>query len=205
MTHDPEGYRESMREFRKRLGILNDVLLPFVSAGVVAIPNCELAALQLRKMYELIGFASLSANRHRYVVLRKRYEKDWNLAEILVRIEKVNPAFLPIGLDETYAAGTSAAPHILRTKGSRIDKTLLLEHHGRLANLLHARNPYRPELDYEWWHGWLQQRARELVETLELHTVAIEYQKTIYRVALRDAETDDVSVTVMNFNLVSGQ
>ncbi len=34
---------------------------------------------------------------------------------------------------------------------------------------------------------------------MECHAVMIEYQKTMYRVAMRDAETDDVLVVVMNF------
>lgn len=188
-----------MQELIKRLGLFESAMAPYVQQGAIAIANCELAALQLRKMYELVGFASISANKGRYSAARKRYEKDWNLADILNQIERLNPAFLSISLVENWNAGTPAAPHGISEGTERFEKKTLLEHHGRLGNILHARNPYSSPVDYGSWHEWMIERRNELVAIMECHAVMIEYQKTMYRVAMRDAETDDVLVVVMNF------
>jgi hypothetical protein len=190
-----------MQEFIKRLRLFETVMRPFVHDGTVSIANCELAALQLRKMYELVGFASISANKARYVEIRKSFEKDWNLAEILSRIEQFNPAFLPIGLQESWKSGTTNDPHMISADGPRFEKKQLLENHGRLGRLLHARNPYAEEIDYRQWHVWMIERCKELMAVTECHAVVIEYQKTMYRVAMCDAETNDVMVAIMNSEL----
>ncbi len=47
------------------------------------------------------------------------------------------------------------------------------------------------------------ERCNELTAILECHAVMIEYQKTLYRVAMRDEQLDDVLVVVMNFEMAS--
>jgi hypothetical protein len=192
-----------MQELIRRLAIFEKAMRPFVDQGVVSIPNCELAALQLRKIYELVGFASISANQARYSEIRNRYEKDWNLAEILNRIERFNPTFLPISLVETWGDGTIDSPHAISEGEARFEKASLLAFHGRLGEILHAQNPYSSEIDYRWWHEWMIERCNELTAILECHAVMIEYQKTLYRVAMRDEQLDDVLVVVMNFEMAS--
>ena len=201
LTHDTQGYRLCMQEFKQRLLVFNVAMTPVDEPGKYLVGNVELAALQLRKMYELVGFASLSANLERYAKARKRYEKDWNLADILGRIERVNPTFLPHGLDETYIDYNGRPTLNIADNGLHIDKRTLLAHHGRLGQILHAKNPYSEEVNYSEWHAWLHERATELVALMTLHAVSIEYRKTLYRVAMRDEETDDVLIVVMNFEL----
>lgn len=203
LTHDPDAYKACMQELAKRLEIFGTAMSPFAERGIVSVANCELAALQLRKMYELVGFASISANKNRYVEARSRYEKDWNLAEILNRIEQFNPAFLPISLEETWGDGTDAQPHIISESGPRFSKRMLLEHHGRLGDILHAKNPYAAPIDYRQWHVWMTERCNELVSIMECHAVVIEYQRTMYRVAMLDEETKDVVVVIMNFEMAA--
>ena len=190
-----------MQELVQRLGLFDTAIRPFAHKGTISIANCELAALQLRKMYELVGFASISANKRRYAEIRTRFERDWNLGEILNRIEKVNPQFLPISLVEKWGDGTNRSPHSISQGVAKFEKQSLLEHHGRLGEILHARNPYAKPINYRYWHDWMLERCRELIAVMECHAVMIEYQKTMYRVALRDADTNDVMVVIMNFEL----
>jgi hypothetical protein len=192
-----------MRELNDRLDLFTTAMKPFSHEGIVTVANSELAALQLRKMYELVGFASISANKARYVETRQRYEKDWRFADILSRIERFNPSFLPFSLQETWTSGTTEDPHIISEGGVRFEKKVLLENHGRLAEILHARNPYSDKIDYRAWCVWMIEKCNELISVMECHAVVVEYQKTMYRVAMRDAETGDVEVAIMNFELTA--
>ena len=141
MNHDSDKYLACMEELKRRFAVLDEALAPFRDRNLVAVPNLELACLQLRKIYELVAFAALATNRERYSEVRKAYEKDWNLAEVLKVIEKLNPHSFPIA----YKDVDGEIFDIPELKFTRASLTKL---HGELGSVLHARNPYAPEIDF---------------------------------------------------------
>src|ERR1700731_738919 len=64
------------------------------STGFEAIDK-ELVFLQLRKILELLAFASLTANREKYAAAHKKFATFWRAKDMLQDLEKVNPDFYP--------------------------------------------------------------------------------------------------------------
>ena len=185
-----------MEEIKRRTTILNDALRVFQTQVLVSVPNCELACLQLRKMYELIAFATLSANRERYARIRQSYEKDWDIAWITKLIENVNPRFLPIPITEEETGDPNIRFNIVEKPAPRLDRRELVRRHGILSDMLHAQNPYRPSPDYKKWFERVVIWRDELVALLNVHRAIID-DRTFYRVAMQTDETGDVQVAVM--------
>ena len=192
-----------MEELKRRIAVLDDAMRPFRSRQEMTVPNLELAALQLRKCYELVGFASISANRQRYGRIRKRFEKDWKLSEILNRIEALNPQFLPQGVRLLEGDGSAGHPHGIESKELEFKKADLLRYHGMLGPLMHAANPYGKQIDYLKWHKWLCSRRDELVDLLSNHVANIEFQRTFYLCSMRVLPNDEVSVSIFNITDMS--
>jgi hypothetical protein len=119
--------------------------------GDVHIDN-EFAFMQIRKIIELITFSAIVSDEQRYKRSREietkansrdkgDYTIDWNAAEILKRLSKISPHFLPIPL---------GAMSNLPDGTKHFDRALAKHTHDRLIELYktvngyaHAPNPYR--------------------------------------------------------------
>ena len=55
-----------------------------------------MARLQIRKILELIAFASLVANKNVYTAVFSKVSKAWNAGDLLKELEQVNPDFYPV-------------------------------------------------------------------------------------------------------------
>lgn len=156
MQADSQTYANCMVQIKRRISVIEELLPTVGDQFEFTAENCEHAALQLRMIYELLGFASLSANRNDYVSVRKIYEKEWNLSEILKVIDGINPDFLPVpapsdiyDLRGIFKSWDSIDDHIKKSKDSPLylTRSELARRHGYLGNFLHARNPYGRPFD----------------------------------------------------------
>jgi hypothetical protein len=164
MEHDWEKYLACMEEVKRRFAILDDALISFRRDKVVGVPNLELACLQLRKIYELIAFGALATNRERYSAVRASYEKDWNLADVLKRVEAINPHSFPVACrvkDEEF----------FDLPGLFFDRSSLSRLHGELGEVLHAKNPYSSELNYTRLMASCCEKRDKILEILNFHRV----------------------------------
>jgi hypothetical protein len=189
--HDWEKYLACMEEVKKRIQILDEALLPFRARKELAVPNLELAALQLRKIYELIAFASLATNRERYSQVRQRYEKDWNLAEVLRIVAEINPHSFPV-------ACRMVGEEIIDREEMNFTKSSLAKFHGELATLLHAKNPYKDEFDYLKWHQKCVEMRDHALDVLNFHRVWPDPDKvqTFYFVQMHTLPKGEIQVAV---------
>ena len=194
--HDPGRYKKCMQEIKNRIAIFDSAMLPFRAQRILQIANLELACLQLRKAFELIGLASISANKAKYAEIRKSFEKDWNLPEILKTIERFNPQFLPIGIRETPSDNPKVKPHQITENGRTISRDQLIQFHGRIGQIMHARNPYAPELRYLAWHEWCCEKRDDLVALLSNHAVNVDFQHVFYLCSMQNTQDSEVSVTM---------
>ena len=197
MEHDPNGYTLCMEEIKRRTNILDEALTIFRQNGTVSVPNCELSCLQLRKIYELLAFSSLSANREKYARLRSSFEKDWDINRITKIIENLNPNFLPIAITEIEAEKDGVRYEIIDDPSQKFTRGELVKRHGQLSQMLHAFNPYRKVPDYAHWLMKASEWRDDLVATLNVHRVDIERERIFYRVAMDTLPDGDVQVAVM--------
>ncbi len=106
----------------------------------------ELIFLHFRKALEEIAFASLSANRERYAAARASFATEWNARRMLGFIEKVNPDFYPLPLQEPkeFAPGMKHSRRMNEPFLTREDFEKLYDSAGEI---LHSENPFSQRND----------------------------------------------------------
>jgi hypothetical protein len=150
-----------MAELKGRISLIYETLEPEHTEHKRVVSSVEMAALQLRKCYELIGLSSISVNKDLYIKQWKNFEKDWKLSKILNNIESLNSDFLPSS--KNGISGWKSKPDL--------SKEQLLRYHGNVSDLLHANNPYTKQLDYPYWKKWITKRSDEIRFWLSKHKV----------------------------------
>jgi len=115
-------------------------------------PTTEFLALQVRKTLEGIALAGICAHREKYKAIKKRLDKEWQLSQIVPRLDRVNPRWYPNPLeneDGPFDPATGSRP--LRSKtGETLSKEQFIEMHGRMGQLLHEDNPVQGLEDRNW-------------------------------------------------------
>lgn len=155
-------YATVLEEISGRIEAVRPLLLPLDPTP----PNIEVSALHLRKVLELIVMGSLVTNRNEIEAItnalqRKRARNARQLART------ANPYYWPKGT-QPLQAGTVpiAAQDALRE--DEWDSV-----YGHLSELLHARNPYKNQIDLLKERVWLGQLRSKIMSLLEHHIVTL--------------------------------
>ena len=149
MNHDPQAYVRCMEEIKARVAIADQAIASWRKDGAVSIPNVELAALQIRKVYELITFASLGGQpRKLYRGVGEIGERSGGWTKSSGDLRGGNPEFLPVAVDELLDPAPGVKLHLTKRPPLRLDADELVRRHGRLGEILHARNPFAKDLEY---------------------------------------------------------
>ena len=196
--HNPGLYADCMTEIKSRMKIVEEALSNYQLGGKgSSVPRVELACLQMRKVYELVVFAGLAANVKRYSTIRKRFEKEWNLKEIVRQIKSFNPNFLPIAFRDEIPKAESGILNMSEKDGLMFTPEKIIQSHGRFGKILHAQNPYAVQEDYKAWAKEVIQCSNEVVSILSNHIVVVEPDDVIYRVCLAAGPQKSVQVVTM--------
>lgn len=144
-----EIYSDQMMELRKRINFIQDIwnnheLYKFPEYFPIA--RVELAALNLRKILEIIVLANLVANIKEYSKRRDKFRTDWNASAIIKDLQKVNPEFFPIPID---AKSVKINGKDVKEIVSRQDRCLNQEDwkdaYQMASEIVHYRNPFNPQ------------------------------------------------------------
>jgi hypothetical protein len=87
-----------MEEIRQRSELIAHILTDGATLGREDF-DYELIALNLRKILELIAFASIMGNLDAYRRAYADAEKHWNAKRILLAVQKINPNFYPVPVE----------------------------------------------------------------------------------------------------------
>lgn len=140
MPSEIEIYRTYMAEIRTRVAIVTGVM----GGAFPAAPEflcAEISFLQLRKVLELIAFASLAANKVAYAAAHTKFAAHWKAKTILDELGKLNAAFFPVAMDEPQetAPGRKYFPRPTDGFLTKVDFVFLYD---AASGFLHTRNPY---------------------------------------------------------------
>jgi hypothetical protein len=147
-------------------------------------------------MYELVAFAALAAHKPRYEQVRRRFEKDWKLADIIRTLERINPGFLPVAFEDR-----DGEIHELEDRRFTPDK--VIKWHAEFGSILHAFNPYKKQPDYEKICEKCGDHIDRFTKILSRHKVNVIKDEVFYLVTMQSAE--DGSIQVATFYNVDGQ
>jgi hypothetical protein len=147
---DINKYATVMREIKLR----TEVIMLFLSGQREARyvrTTVETIGLQLRKIFELIAFASLAANRTEYSQGYGHFAKHWEAAKLLKNLRKTNPNFYPRPVVEE-PTDQLGVRHALKERGpDYLTQDVLIEAHGRCGSLMHSANPFGQQIDYGYY------------------------------------------------------
>jgi hypothetical protein len=133
----------------------------------------DIVFLQLRKVLELIAFASLIANKKKYEAEYKRFATQWRVQRLIEDLEKIHPTFypMPIAPPQKLENGVKHVTYVADGFMTKDEFPLL---YGNCAAMLHMRNPYstddpiiRMRYSVEDWVA----RIERLVELHMMHLV----------------------------------
>ncbi|HEY6898192.1 MAG TPA: hypothetical protein VI279_13100, partial [Rhodocyclaceae bacterium] len=142
-----------MVEAKRRLRAIDRILgakKPLTQSAEI---DTECAFLQLRKIVELITFSAIVSDEQRYQRSRELdavanpkdkgdYTLDWNAAEILVRLSKISPHFLPRPLGPMKEQ-PDGVKHF-EEASAKLIHSRLIEIYKLAGGFAHMPNPYKP-------------------------------------------------------------
>lgn len=152
----------------------------------------ESACLQVRKILELIAFGSLVANKHLYSKLHSDFAKHWHAGNMLKALEHANPNFYPKPVIETASDDPNIVHQLKNRDTDYLSKDELEEVYGRCGLIMHACNPYRPEIDYSEYTRMLQQWRQRIINLLNNHQVHLVNDLGFYLIHMKENQDDKV-------------
>lgn len=134
-----EKYIACMEEIKKRTNVVMGFVRGEINSKYI-ITTAESAALQIRKILELIALSSLVANHEQYSTQRANFRKDWNAKRILETLARVNPKFYPVPTKQVrISEGRYNTPKI---KSGYLTQKDFIELYGQCSAMLHSTNPF---------------------------------------------------------------
>ena len=162
-----------MHDIKHRLGFIKKTLESNIYEKLKRY-EAEIICLQFRSVIELILLANLSAHKKWYSKGFEKLKKEWRISSIIKFIENINPSFFPIPLQEKNRKGSEMNPQALPVENIKgaLTKDDIIDIYETCSNMLHARNPFASEKDFEirdtylkWWN--------KIVELLDIHTIQL--------------------------------
>ncbi|MHB1143974.1 MAG: hypothetical protein ACYCZS_03645 [Thiobacillus sp.] len=169
---DLDRYAELMAEVRRRLEAINDFLGGRTRTTYVR-TTTESICLQLRKILELIAFASLVSNRKAYASLRQDIARDWHADRILKKIEKVNSDFYPKPVRSVLLSSALAPSQFVPVRSGALTRKQFSALYDKCGELLHATNPFTAQKNFEAFEKQIPTHVRRIETLLGEHTVSL--------------------------------
>lgn len=195
MQHDPQTYLACMEEIKFRDHIIREALGNFLEGKAASCAEVELANLQLRKLYELVTFAAVAANKGSYQKVRRRFERDWNLPEIIKSISRLNPNFLPIAFEDTDG-------RIIESNELRFTRAKIIKWHSEFHEILHCRNPYSADLGFVEIATNCLVHVNRFKKIMSRHKIHVVPNEIFYLVTMESIDTG--AIQVAEFHAVKG-
>ena len=143
MSNRLNTYLACMEELKRRYFIAEKQLMEFEENSDFSETSLDIVALQLRKMIELIGFASMGAHLDNYKTLKPAFAKEWKFSGIMRRIERINFDCLPRPVEKVRSSEPGIDWHFSFPTENRMEVRELVQWHGQLNVFAHANNPFK--------------------------------------------------------------
>lgn len=186
---DTRPYVTAMEQIKRRVDVIYACIDGRLNLNGPA--RVETATLQLRMAIETVALASLVANKELFQIHSLRFEKHWKPNDIIRELERLNPRFYPTPIRASEPDGRGVRTHEPLSDGF-LTKQELVEVHGRCGDLLHARNPFRPSVNYEEFLGNVLSWTDRVVKLLNTHEIRLLGDDHFYLVHMSEQENDSV-------------
>jgi hypothetical protein len=152
--------------------------------------DLEIACLSLRRVLELIAFASLAANKDAYSRHHDDFGHHWKAERILNRLELINPEFFPVPVK---GIGTS---HIAPDEAIGLTRAEFSRLYDLTSDVLHTWNPYKPGPRLIDLIRPVSEWAQLIWQLLSVHMLRVAESETRLIVQMHHPEDGQVHVYV---------
>jgi hypothetical protein len=111
----------------------------------------ETIGLQFRKIFELIAFSSLAANRKEYSNAYADFAEHWRAAILIQNLERINPDFYPKPVLEVPSSQSGVTNDLKDRERDYLTKRELILAHKKCGSLMHGANPFGKAIDYPFY------------------------------------------------------
>jgi hypothetical protein len=134
-------YCDCMSEIRDRMAVIRINVEAVQTAKKETFHQIEMIFIQFRKILELMAFSSLTANRAKYVAVRRAMADEWNATALIKSIERIHPEFWPEAL-EAPVVQADGTKFFGRPTNGFLTKDGFVRLYGICGEVLHAQNPF---------------------------------------------------------------
>ena len=134
-------YCNCMEEVKTRIALALSVVEGTLSVGREDFA-AELVCVQLRKVLELIAFASLTANKSRYSETYRDFSQHWNAKRLLMNLERIHPNFYPCPI-ESDCEDEPGVKHFRDLADGFLTRDEFVNLYRKCSEVLHVRNPFQ--------------------------------------------------------------
>lgn len=188
---DIEKYAEAMKEIKLRSEVITLFLTGRLEARYVP-TNVEMIGLQFRKVFELVAFASLAANRSQYSSVYSDFAKHWEAAKLLKNLRRINPNFYPKPVVEAPTSQSGALHALKEREQDYLTQDELIEAHGKCGKLMHGANPFGIPIDYAFYQQRFNIWMSKTINLLNNHQVHLPGDTGFYLFHMKEDGHEEV-------------
>ncbi len=179
-------YCECMEDVKRRVGAIRSFLSSGITLGREDF-DYEVVCLHLRKILELIAFASLVANKEIYSQTHEKYIYEWRATQLLKNIEKLNPDFYPRPLNPP-TQDSSGVKNFADSDKEFLTRDEFIKLLDLCSDVLHVWNPYTPrerKINFEIpVLKWLE----KIQSLLDIHSITLAGNTDVMLVVMQNED-----------------
>jgi hypothetical protein len=166
-----DQYAACMREIKHRFEVIDHFVVKQESL-LYRQTSIETVCLQMRKILELIAFASLCTNKDAYSAVHDDFAKHYHANFLLNALEKINPDFYPRPIIEQASKLNSTLEYVPR-QNDYLTRVEFEKAYEKCGSMLHAHNPFRQSTPYEYFEKAIPKWRMEIINLLNMHSVRL--------------------------------
>lgn len=186
-----EMYCGLMNEVKKRIKAITDILKGDTTTSFRS-TNIEFMCLQLRKILEYISMGSLVLNKEEFESVGKKYEDFWNAKLILQDIERLNPNFYPIAVQEIPSQRKGVINDIENKKDGFLSREDFVKIYDKCGKIMHSPNPFGSHYDYDFYESKIVEWESLIIGLLNCHLIHIKGIDGFYLIHMKELGCESV-------------
>lgn len=188
---DIEKYSEITNEVNRRIEVIDLYISGHLNALYVP-TTIEAVGLQFRKIFELIVFSSLAANRSQYSHAYTNFARHWKAAKLVRNLTRINPDFYPKPIIEERLENSEIDGNWIDRPGDYLTKDELVAAHGKCGGLMHSTNPFRSSTNYDKYQSEFPIWRTRTMNLLKSHIVRLVGDHSLYLFHMREEGQSNV-------------
>jgi hypothetical protein len=165
-------YVAQLKEIKYRINVVLEIAYENRFTTPYPATNTELVYLQFRKILELIALSSLVANKEEYAKIEREFATEWRAKKILKKIKDINPDYYPAPSRQIKASQSGHFTFEPITSGYLTEENFV-ELYNQSSNLIHARNPFAPEVDLDLYKSRINEWEGKIRTLLNHHSILL--------------------------------